>query len=804
MMERQLALEQHMLDYGMARLQRSCKLANEQGRGTETLYAKRLLKHHIEPLTSAVATYINGLARVGRGAKYAVLFRLLPADVQAVIAMKTAVSFAVLPHDQATVTAVATSIGRRIEDEVRFRQFQKQYPGYVNTLLKDFKKRGTTNYRYMHRVMTFQANRVNDGWAAWGRNDVVHIGSVLLNLVAETTGLVTPRFVQHAGRGKSKWVVTMTEEARLWVQGYIEHVGSFLPVRMPCLIQPDDWVDQHNGGYYLPELRSTTPFCKPKYPYMQRKYTKALQGEPLTLPRAAANAMQGTAWAINTEVLAVMKEVWQRGLGCGIPSGAPLQVPDAPVRRDEDVSKLPPEQRLLFEEWKAVAKEVHKAERIRAAHAAQFISTLRRAVDFSTEDALHFVYTADFRGRLYATTTDLSPQGASFSKGLLKFKQGMPLGNGEHWWWIHGANTFGKDKLSYTERVEYAKSNVDDWCRVANDPLGNRDVWGNADKPWQFLAWCFEVRDFCNGTLHSHLPVALDGSCNGLQHFSAMLRDQVGGSATNLIDADRPSDIYQTVADVVLRKLLLSDHALAKLWVQVGVNRKLVKKPVMTLPYGSTPHACIRSLLAYTDEHAVGVFEKPFAAAAWLTPIVWESIGEVVVAARAAMDWLREAGDIMAGEESPMMWHNAAGFPVWQWYNKHTVSRIKTMLMGQQVQLNIAKATDYADSNRMKSGTSPNFVHSCDAAHLVKTVCAASARGIANFAVIHDDYGTHACNTEEFSRIIREQFYDMYNEHDVLNDFKSNIERTGVKLPELPSVGTLDIKEVLKSRYFFG
>jgi DNA-directed RNA polymerase len=33
----------------------------------------------------------------------------------------------------------------------------------------------------------------------------------------------------------------------------------------------------------------------------------------------------------------------------------------------------------------------------------------------------------------------------------------------------------------------------------------------------------------------SHLPVAFDGSCNGLQNYSMMLRDEVGGAATNLV-----------------------------------------------------------------------------------------------------------------------------------------------------------------------------------------------------------------------------------------------------------------------------
>jgi DNA-directed RNA polymerase len=38
----------------------------------------------------------------------------------------------------------------------------------------------------------------------------------------------------------------------------------------------------------------------------------------------------------------------------------------------------------------------------------------------------------------------------------------------------------------------------------------------------------------------SHLPVPLDGSCNGLQHLAAMGRDVVGAQATNIVPAEVP------------------------------------------------------------------------------------------------------------------------------------------------------------------------------------------------------------------------------------------------------------------------
>ena len=41
-------------------------------------------------------------------------------------------------------------------------------------------------------------------------------------------------------------------------------------------------------------------------------------------------------------------------------------------------------------------------------------------------------------------------------------------------------------------------------------------------------------------TYPSRLPVQIDGSCNGLQHYAALGRDARGGGAVNLLPSERP------------------------------------------------------------------------------------------------------------------------------------------------------------------------------------------------------------------------------------------------------------------------
>ena len=67
-------------------------------------------------------------------------------------------------------------------------------------------------------------------------------------------------------------------------------------------------------------------------------------------------------------------------------------------------------------------------------------------------------------------------------------------------------------------------------------------------------------------------------------------------------------------------------------------------------------------------------------------------------------------------------------------------------------------------NQKQRNGVSPNFVHSLDATALHKTVIRAHKElGINDFAMIHDSYGVHAADCEEFSKLIRDVFVGMFS-----------------------------------------
>jgi DNA-directed RNA polymerase len=92
---------------------------------------------------------------------------------------------------------------------------------------------------------------------------------------------------------------------------------------------------------------------------------------------------------------------------------------------------------------------------------------------------------------------------------------------------------------------------------------------------------------------------------------------------------------------------------------------------------------------------------------------------------------------------------------------------------------------------------------------MMLTVLGCMEEGVESFGMIHDSFATHAADAPTMGRVLREAFVKMY-EDDRLADFAKQImgqvdegladEVDAVKKPEK---GTLNLKDVLNSPYFF-
>ena len=144
------------------------------------------------------------------------------------------------------------------------------------------------------------------------------------------------------------------------------------------------------------------------------------------------------------------------------------------------------------------------------------------------------------------------------------------------------------------------------------------------------------------------------------------------------------------------------------------------------------------------------------------------------------------------------------GLPVQQSYLKSECRVVRMRCAGRFLRLYDVKQTGDVDKSAQASGIAPNFIHSMDASHLQLTVCNAVDAGIHHFAMIHDSYGSPVSQAKIMYKVVRESFVQMYTEHDVLEQFRADMQMfTDKILPPPPSRGTLDIYDVLNSKYIF-
>lgn len=539
---------------------------------------------------------------------------------------------------------------------------------------------------------------------------------------------------------------------------------------------------------------------------------RRLEDAELGQEYSCLNALQRTAWQINKPVLQVLRTVWDGGQQWGkLPAKDDLPLPMYPF--DKDPKELAGAERKEFVKWSRQRTAIYSHNNRTVSKRIQVERTLQVAEDYAKHDEFYYVWQNDFRSRKYASCTFLSPQSADWSKSLLTFSNGVAINNWDEarWLCIHGANLYGNDKITLDQRESWAWDKSDEFVRIAENPYDNL-LWLEADKPYQFLAWCFEFAQLVRqgwGYI-STLPVSADGSCNGLQHLSAILRDERGGRATNLLPAAQPQDIYTEVAMEAMARVMNEDTEMSRQWKRFGVSRKLTKRPVMIVPYSGTKHSCRAYIQEAMEEQINDTGDNPFGedlfpASVYLANYVWDAISNVIVAASRVMDYIKSVGDVYADVNKHMEWVTPTGWLVLQSYNNTTTKRIKTHINGEIVKLNMLEEQSTVSRRRTGSGSSPNFIHSLDAAAMTKTINACVNRGILNFHMVHDSYGTHSSLMPMMSDLIRQEFVRMYEEHDVLTELRDHaIQTLGTEdVPLPPALGDLDIRKVLQSEYFF-
>jgi DNA-directed RNA polymerase len=836
LLERQRELEDNSLALGGQRFRRRVADATSKGSTSTVGAAKRLLQLAIEPLEAGITKLIED-SSTKRGPKHEALkwCKLVGADVAAYMTVKivldgvkpdgfTANFFSGARTKRLPLREAALDISQLILDELRYRKFQTDAPGLFTYRMAKFT---TSSYAHMARSLNAAMKYADVDVSAIDMTPQkrIQVGTKLIDLLVETTHVV--EVIRHTkpqkskrGRVTNELFVSPTQDTLKWLSQRNDALEFLSPIAMPMVVPPLPWGPHTRGGYRF-AMRNKFTLVRKVKPVHQ----KVIDRTEMPVVYEAINRIQDTAWCINKDVLELVETIQQKGSAmAGVPAYEDDPLPPKPVdiETNEDARK----------KWRRAAHAVRETNHLRAVRAVEYMKVLSAARGVSAEGAIYFPYNLDFRGRVYPISNYLSPQGSDLSRALLTFADAKPLGSdGARWLAIHGANCLGDtpegekiSKMAFADRVNWVERRSDEICRVVADPL-THSWWEKADKPLQFFAFCVEwSRYIASGRSESFLsglPIAQDGSCNGLQHFSALLRDEVGGLAVNLVPQDTPQDIYQRVADKVLDKL--EERAqwswFAARWLTSGlVTRKLTKRPTMTFGYGSKKFGFRSQIIEFlmgldnwqevktlfTDpegKHVVGD------AASLMSELIWNSLGEIVVAAADAMAWMQNAVRKVVVTGKPVKWTvPGTAFPVEQAYFVSTSKCVETILAGRVIQPRIYADTNEIELHKQVNSVAPNVVHSLDAAALMLTVQRAAAEGVEAFGMIHDSYATVAGDCAVLAQATRQSFVKLYTANNVIGSlhaqFMEQMEKP-MDCPAPPLLGDLDVSTVLASDYFF-
>jgi len=771
--EEQIQLERDQIRQGLKRLRDNTIKLENQSYASASIYGIAsidtllpLLVKRITDTTERIHSRHNGVAFQHIHQFLSNLEPLAAAAIACKLTIDKVFSF---KDGSNQATNVIESIGQAIEDECRMRHYEKEAPGLLNTLKKNYWHKSIGTKQKLTVIRTLM-NRCNvKKWEPWSTSVRVKLGAWLLDCIMTSSGWFEKQPIRQ-GRKTITYVLPTAEFLDI-KDKVMSDAELFSPLTWPMLVEPNEWDNHKKGGYILNEVMEGHDLIRKTNPF-------PIQGET---PLAFINKIQKVGYRLNPFTSRVASELQQAGISVGkflpiIHYDLPPKPPDIEENYDS---------RKKYRRERAKVENLQKNEFRRSCRTRMTMQAVER---FKDVQRFYIPWSFDYRGRAYPIPAFLTPQDTDFGKSLIRFADESYINKeAEEWLAFQVATTYGQDKDTWDERQQWVKDHLSLIENVAKDPIDNIGSWEGASEPWQFLAACEEyyhcvlVKDRDT----TGLAVATDATCSGLQILAGLARDQDTAKLVNVLPSSRPQDAYAKIAETSLPNI---PEPLRQYW-----DRKCCKRVVMTIPYNAKPFSNRTYIRDALKDKGFEIDKDDLTI---VVQAVRDAMHFVVPGPMAVMRWIEdEVSNAIKCGATELEWVTPSGFVVKQRIMKKKVETIELKLLGR-CQLRVATDdTNEIDKNRHKAATAPNLIHSLDASLLHLSV-----QDFDNpIALIHDSVLCRATDMSELSKIVRQKYMYLFAENDYLTDFASQI---GAK-SEPPIIGNLKPESVIESTYFF-
>ena len=765
----QQEFERKQINGGLHKLRSNTEKLEEKTYASATVYGSACVNSIMPDLIAFIDSKKERYKTIGAKDNVLLHKHVFPANtaVQALLICKVVFDHVFSPREkQHFITNIALAIGAALEAEAQMEYYEQEAPALLTTLKKNYwhQAKGTEYKRKC--IQTLMHKTSITPWIRWDKTTKVKVGTFLMDCLMEVSGWFERDLIV---KGRKRYAVLNPTELLIKQHAEIMRMAElFSPLAKPMHIPPRNWHALQDGGYYLNDLTRCHQFIR-------RSNGGLIQGE---IPYEFINKIQKVSYTLNPFIVGVAKELEERGISVG--KFRPVIQHEIPPKPPEEASK---------EVWKSWKKEATIARNLQAAEVRKSCRTrMTMEVVREFEGKEYFIpWSFDYRGRAYPIPNLLTPQDTDFGKSLIMFSKGEKItGTGADWIAFQVATTYGLDKATMQERLTWSHNNWSLISRVATDPLGNIADWEHADEPWLFLAACEEFHQviITENRSHTHLPVAVDATCSGLQILAGLAKDASTARMVNVIGSNKPQDAYATIAS---RSIEAIPDRLKPHW-----DRKVTKRCVMTIPYNAKPFSNRSYIRDAFKEKGVEVDKEELTLC---VSAVRKAMEQVVPGAMRVMKWIETeiARAVRAGADE-IRWTTPSGFNVKQRLMKRQSTIIKTQLMGR-CEVHVAGAETGVDLKHHKNATAPNLIHSLDASLLHLAVMGT------NFpiALIHDSVLCRATDMCKLSTLVRKTYMTLFAEHEPLTDFALAI---GAE-EQPPIIGDLKPEAVIDSQYFF-
>ena len=771
--DEQIQLERDAIAQGLKRLHKNTYDLENKSYASATVYGAASIDTLLPLVVARIEGTTTRLTKGEAGKAFKEIKQYL-ADVEPLAAAALAVKLTfdkVFSYKDKSNQAVnvCDSIGLAVEQECQMRHYEKHAPGLLHTLKENYWHRSIGTQQKIVVIRTLMNRYEVKQWSAWGRSNRIKLGGWLLDCIMQSSGWFT-KDMQQEGSKRVHYVVPTPEFLEI-KDSVMRDAELFSPLAWPMLIEPNDWTHEKCGGYILNEVMRG-------HDMVRRGTGGCIQGER---PIEFLNRIQKVAYRLNPFTVGVAEELdrLERAVGKFLPI-IHHDLPPKPVDIADNKEARHNYNRQAAAVYNLRAQEFKKSCRTRM--------TMEAVQRFKDKDKFFIPWSFDYRGRAYPIPAFLTPQDTDFGKSLLSFaKPAYMTPEAEDWLAFQVATTYGLDKATMQERLDWVKNNTHLISCVASNPILHIHDWEAANEPWQFLSACDEYYHCvlkCDRHFTS-LPVATDATCSGLQILAGLAKDKNTASLVNVLPSDKPQDAYAVVASTAA--------PFCPSFIRNHMDRKVVKRVVMTVPYNAKPFSNRGYIREALLEKGIEIDKDDLTKT---VIAVRDAMDEVVPGPMAVMSWIeKEVAKAIDLGKTELTWSTPSGFVVNQKLMKKEVVTVKLQLLGR-CELEVAtQDSDTVDKQHHKNATAPNLIHSLDASLLHFSALAFNAP----IALIHDSVLCRATDMSSLSAIVRETYMHLFAEHNYLQDFADQI---GAET-DPPIIGDLEPSSVIDSTYFF-